>query len=42
MNEAVNLDNPSIPSRSKRLKAATGQTHDRLDKSIMGGEPGPV
>lgn len=39
MNEAVILDGvPALP-RSKRLKAATGETHDRLDKSIMAGEP---
>ena len=37
MNEAVILDNPV--SRSKRLKAATSETHDRLDKAIMAGEP---
>lgn len=39
MNEAVILDNPPALSRSKRLKAATHETHDRLDKSIMAGEP---
>ncbi len=39
MNEAVILDNPPALSRSKRLKAATHDTHDRLDKSIMAGEP---
>ena len=37
MNEAVILDNP-LP-RSKRLKAATAETHERLDKSIMAGDP---
>lgn len=39
MNEAVVLDNPLSMSRSKRLKAATNATHERLDKSIMAGEP---
>lgn len=39
MNEAVILDNPSTLSRSKRLKAATHATHERLDKSIMAGDP---
>ena len=33
------LDKPLGLSRSKRLKAATSATHDRLDKSIMAGEP---
>lgn len=39
MNEAVILDNAPALSRSKRLKAATGETHDHLDKSIMSGAP---
>ena len=39
MNEAVILDNPPALSRSKRLKAATHDTHDRLDKAIMAREP---
>lgn len=39
MNEAVILDNPPALSRSKRLKAATHDTHARLDKAIMAGEP---
>lgn len=39
MNEAVILDTPAGVSRSKRLKAATHATHDRLDKAIMGHEP---
>ncbi|MFC5386529.1 biliverdin-producing heme oxygenase [Aquamicrobium segne] len=39
MNEAVIIDNPAALTRSKRLKAATHDTHDRLDKAIMGHEP---
>lgn len=39
MNEAVILGNPSALSRSKRLKAATHGTHDRLDKAIIAREP---
>lgn len=39
MTEAAVLDRPTELSRSKRLKAATGETHERLDKSIMAGEP---
>lgn len=39
MNEAVTIENPHAVSRSKRLKSATHETHDRLDKAIMGHEP---
>lgn len=39
MNEAVILDNSPVLSRSKRLRTATHETHDRLDKAIMGHEP---
>lgn len=39
MTEAAVLDSPMDLARSKRLKAATGATHERLDKSIMAGEP---
>ncbi|EXL01459.1 biliverdin-producing heme oxygenase [Aquamicrobium defluvii] len=39
MNEAAIFDNPPVLSRSKRLKAATGDTHERLDRAIMAGEP---
>lgn len=39
MSEGFILDNLSVRSRSKRLKAASGDTHDRLDKAIMGHEP---
>ncbi len=39
MNDAVVLDNPASLPRAKRLKAATGATHDRLDKTIMAQEP---
>ncbi len=39
MNETVILDKPLDLTRSKRLKAATHETHDRLDKAIMAGEP---
>ncbi|MFG1211706.1 biliverdin-producing heme oxygenase [Xanthobacter flavus] len=34
----ITLDMPA-ESRSKRLKAVTHTTHDRLDKAIMAGEP---
>lgn len=30
---------PTDNSRAKRLKAATSETHDRLDKRIMAGQP---
>jgi len=33
------LKDPVEASRAKRLKAATNDTHDRLDKRIMAGEP---
>lgn len=33
------LDKPLDLARSKRLKAATNATHDRLDQAIMGHEP---
>ncbi|MFD1330634.1 biliverdin-producing heme oxygenase [Methylopila musalis] len=33
------LDNPLDLGRSKRLKAATGATHERLDTAIMAGKP---
>lgn len=39
MNEAALLDDPLPLSRSKRLKAATGEAHERLDRSIMSGQP---
>lgn len=39
MTEAAILDRPVDLARSKRLKAATHDAHDRLDKSIMAGEP---
>lgn len=39
MSEAAILDQPVSPPRSKRLKAATHATHERLDKEIMGHEP---
>lgn len=39
MNETVILDKPLDLTRSKRLKVATHETHDRLDKTIMVGEP---
>lgn len=39
MNEAAIFDNPPVLSRSKRLKAATGDTHERLDRAIMASEP---
>lgn len=39
MTEAAVLDRSMDLTRSKRLKAATGDTHERLDKSIMAGEP---
>lgn len=32
-------EGPGIESRAKRLKAATHETHDRLDKKIMKCEP---
>jgi len=35
----MTLEKPVDFPRSKRLKAATNTTHDRLDKSIMAGEP---
>lgn len=37
MNEELLLDEPV--TRSKRLKAATHESHDRLDKRIMAGDP---
>lgn len=39
MNQAVILDKPLDLSRSKRLKAATHETHGRLDDAIMAGAP---
>lgn len=33
------LQTPAETGRAKRLKAATTETHDRLDKRIMAGEP---
>jgi heme oxygenase len=33
------VQTPGSESRAKRLKAATGDTHDRLDKRIMAGDP---
>jgi len=33
------LQAPAETGRAKRLKAATTETHDRLDKRIMAGEP---
>jgi len=33
------LQAPAEVGRAKRLKAATTETHDRLDKRIMAGEP---
>jgi heme oxygenase len=39
MTEAAVLDRSMDLTRSKRLKAATGDTRERLDKSIMAGEP---
>lgn len=38
MSEAAILDNVPALARSKRLKAATGNTHERLDQSIMDGD----
>jgi heme oxygenase len=38
MTDTAVLDNPAS-TRSKRLKAATQATHDKLDKAIMAGEP---
>ena len=35
----IELENPLETSRAKRLKAATNETHDRLDKSIMMQNP---
>lgn len=35
----IDLVTPVETSRAKRLKAATNETHERLDKSIMDGEP---
>ena len=34
----ITLDHPA-ESRAKRLKDLTHTTHDRLDKTIMAGEP---
>lgn len=39
MSEAAILDQPVALPRSKRLKAATHATHERLDKGIMGHDP---
>ncbi len=39
MNQAVFLADSASPSRSKRLKASTNETHERLDKSIMAHDP---
>jgi heme oxygenase len=39
MNEILNRDSLSTDPRSKRLKAKTHSTHDRLDKAIMASEP---
>ena len=36
---AIALEKPIDLSRSKRLKAATHTTHDRLDNTIMAAEP---
>ncbi|PSJ59158.1 biliverdin-producing heme oxygenase [Kumtagia ephedrae] len=35
----IDIEKPLELSRAKRLKAATHDTHERLDKSIMAGEP---
>ncbi|HEY9215225.1 MAG TPA: biliverdin-producing heme oxygenase [Ancylobacter sp.] len=35
----LELEKPTEISRAKRLKAHTGETHDRLDRSIMAGRP---
>lgn len=35
----MDIEKPLDLPRSKRLKAATHDTHDRLDKTIMGHEP---
>lgn len=35
----IEIDKPLETSRAKRLKAATNETHDRLDTSIMAVEP---
>jgi len=39
MNEADLLADPLALPRSKRLKASTNETHERLDKSIMAHDP---
>ena len=39
MNDAAILDKPADLTRSRRLKAATNTSHDRLDKTIMSHEP---
>lgn len=35
MNETAVLENSAAPSRARRLKALTHETHERLDRSIM-------
>jgi heme oxygenase len=35
----IDIEKPLDLARAKRLKAATHDTHERLDKSIMAGEP---
>lgn len=39
MTDTAFAEQPVLLSRSKRLKAATNTTHDRLDQSIMAGDP---
>jgi len=36
---ATDIADTAPPPRSKRLKADTNETHDRLDKRIMAGDP---
>ncbi len=39
MTDTAMAEIPVLLTRSKRLKAATNTTHDRLDQSIMAGNP---
>lgn len=39
MNKAATVDEPHASARSKRLKAETNTTHDRLDRTIMAHDP---
>lgn len=39
MTDTIELVKPEQPERTKRLKAATHEAHDRLDKRIMAADP---